>query len=485
MSFLRTAMETVLTTEPRLLVGSVHAVRGMTLIVDRLRLPVGSLVDVDVNRRERALGEVIGFDGPRALVLLYGSVGGVAPGAPVRALRTIPSVAIGASWLGRTLDALGRPIDGGPPLDDLEHRALEPPTVNPLRRPVIREPMPTGVRAIDAMLTIGKGQRIGIFAGAGVGKSSLLASIARGSSADVAVIGLVGERGREVKEFIEDTLGAEGRRRSVVVVATGDESPLLRVRAATVAIAAAEHFRDAGRNVVLMIDSMTRLAQAQRQIGLAAGEQPATKGYTPSVFALLSRLFERAGPLDRGGSITGFYTVLVEGDDLSEPVADTARGILDGHVVLSRKLATRGHFPAIEVLESISRLADQVTDANHQAARRELVRLLAAWRDTEELISIGAYARGSNVDVDVAMALRPQIDAFLRQARSEFAEYPRTIRSLIELKLASDAARQRLAQPPSPTTLPPGAQQATHAGNGAQRAPIPAPRPQGAAPRGR
>lgn len=472
MSFLQTAIETVWATEPRLLVGSVHAVRGMTLIIDRLRLPVGSLVDVDVGRRERALGEVIGFEGPRALVLLYGPIGGVAPGAPVRALRPAPTVALGDSWLGRTVDALGRPIDGGPPLDDLELRALEPPITNPLSRSIIREPLPTGVRAIDSLLTIGKGQRIGIFAGPGVGKSTLLADIAKGSTAQVAVIGLIGERGREVKEFIEETLGPEGRKRAVVVVATGDESPLLRVRAATVAISAAEYFRDQGRDVVLMVDSITRLAQAQRQIGLAAGEQPATKGYTPSVFALLPRLLERAGPLEDRGSITGFYTVLVEGDDLTEPVADAAKGILDGHIVLSRRLATRGHYPAIETLESISRVADQVTDQNHQKARRDLIRLLAAWRDHEELISIGAYARGSHPDVDVAIALRPQIDAFLQQRKGDLADYPRTLRSLIELSIAADALRQRGASP----------------AQGARSAPAAAARPtptQAAPPRGR
>ncbi len=442
MSFMKRAMTTVLSMEPRLLVGSVHSIRGLTLVVERLRLPIGSLVDVDTGARERSLGEVIGFDGPRCLVMLYGSPSGMAPGAPVRALRAAPTVSVGRSWLGRTLDALGRPIDNGPPLDDLDHRLLDPPITNPLSRGIIKDPLPTGVRAIDAFLTVGKGQRIGIFAGPGVGKSTLLASIAKGTTADVAVIGLIGERGREVKEFIEHTLGPEGRRRAIVVAATGDESPLLRVRAAMTAITAAEHFRDEGKDVLLMLDSVTRLAQAQRQIGLAAGEQPATKGYTPSVFALLPRLLERAGPLERRGSITGFYTVLVEGDDLTEPIADATKGILDGHIVLTRKLASRGHYPSIDLLDSISRLADLVSDANHRTARRELVRLLAAYRENEELISIGAYVPGTNPDVDVARVIRPKLDAFLQQDKDEASAYPLTLRQLIELALAADATRK-------------------------------------------
>jgi flagellum-specific ATP synthase len=312
---------------------------------------------------------------------------------------------------------------------------------------VVRDVLPTGVRAIDSMLTIGKGQRMGIFAGPGVGKSTLLGSIARGTSAQVNVIGLIGERGREVPEFIEHVLGEEGMRRSIVVVATGDESPLMRVRAATVACSAAEFFRDQGLDVLLMLDSITRFAQAQRQIGLSAGEAPATKGFTPSVFSMLPRLLERAGALQGGGSITGFYTVLVEGDDMTEPIADAAKGILDGHILLSRKLAERVHYPAIDVLASISRVADQVSDQNHLNARRHVTRLLGAYREAEELIQIGAYAKGSNADVDAAIALKPVIDAFLKQGSSERAEFPRTLRSLIELSLAAETAGRRGGQP--------------------------------------
>ncbi|MDZ4756177.1 MAG: FliI/YscN family ATPase [Phycisphaerae bacterium] len=466
MSSMERALAAISGIEPRLVVGSVQAVRGLTLLVDRLRVPVGSLVDVDAGEREQALGEVIGFDGGCSLVMLLGSATGVSPGASVRSRSTASVVPIGYGWLGRVVDALGRPIDDGPPLDDLEHRPLDPPIMNPLHRGIITEPLSTGVRAIDGMLTVGRGQRVGIFAGPGVGKSTLLASIAKGTAADIVVIGLVGERGREVKEFLEHTLGPEGRRKACIVAATGDESPLLRVRAATSAIAAAEFFRDQGKHVLLMIDSVTRLAQAQRQIGLAAGEQPATKGFTPSVFSLLSRVLERAGCLERGGSITAFYTVLVEGDDLTEPIADAAKGILDGHFVLSRRIASRGFFPAIDVLESISRVVDNVTNVQQCAARRLLIRFMAAHRAQEELIAIGAYARGSNPEVDTAIAMKPEIEAYLQQDKNEITPYPVACRGLADLaRQAADrlAAAMKLReqqphqQPGTPAHTPPSA----------------------------
>ncbi len=430
--------------ESRVVSGTVDAVRGMTVLVRRLRVPIGSVVRIESTstRRESVLGEVIGFDAARAIVMLLGGASGTGPGDRVRLERVSDAIMVGDSWLGRVLDGLGRPIDGGPAPSGLVSRPLFPPVVNPMSRGIISDPLATGVRSIDGLTTLGKGQRIGIFAGPGVGKSTLLASIARGTSADVNVIALVGERGREVKEFIIDALGAEGLARSVVVVATGDESPLLRVRAMAAAITAAEHFRESGRDVMLMVDSITRFAQAQRQIGLAAGEQPATRGYTPSVFALLPQLLERAGGIEGGGSITGIYTVLVEGDDMSEPVADAAKGILDGHVVLSRRLATRGHFPAVDAIESISRLADQVSDPNHITARRRVLELLSAHRESEELINIGAYARGSNPMTDVAIALKPRIDAFLRQERDDRAPFPATCRALCELAAESERLRQ-------------------------------------------
>jgi flagellum-specific ATP synthase len=344
------------------------------------------------------------------------------------------------------LDALGRPIDGKGDIPPGTPQPMWPPRTSPLTRGVIREILPTGVRAIDSMLTIGKGQRMGIFAGPGVGKSTLLGSIARGTSAHVNVIGLIGERGREVPEFLEHVLGEEGLRRSVVVVATGDESPLMRVRAATVACSAAEYFRDQGLDVLLMLDSVTRFAQAQRQIGLSAGETPATKGFTPSVFSMLPRLLERAGCIAGGGSITGFYTVLVEGDDMTEPVADAAKGILDGHIVLSRRLAERNHFPAIDILASISRVADQISDQNHLKSRRHMSRLLSAYKEAEELIQIGAYARGSNAEVDATIALKPMLEKFLRQDSRERTDLPYTLRALVELSLSAESAGKRQGQ---------------------------------------
>ncbi|MFZ4749291.1 MAG: FliI/YscN family ATPase [Phycisphaerales bacterium] len=430
--------------EPREIAGTVRSVRGLVLAVDQLPLPVGSLVRVHVpHRADPPRGEVVGFEGSRALVMLLTEAEGVSSGVRVVAEQPFATIGVSEAWLGRVVDALGNPLDGKGPIPAGSPQPMWPPRTSPLTRGVVKQVLPTGVRTIDSMLTIGKGQRMGIFAGPGVGKSTLLGSIARGTSAQVNVIGLIGERGREVPEFIEHVLGPEGLRRSVVVVATGDESPLMRVRAATVACSAAEFFRDQGLDVLLMLDSITRFAQAQRQIGLSAGEAPATKGFTPSVFAMLPRLLERAGTMAGGGSITGFYTVLVEGDDMTEPIADAAKGILDGHIVLSRKLAERVHYPAIDVLSSISRVADQVSDPNHLAARRHLGRLLGAYREAEELIQIGAYAKGSNPDVDAAIALRPAIDAFLKQRSDERAEFPRTLRSLIELSLAAEGAGKR------------------------------------------
>lgn len=445
MTALAAATRTVEALETREIIGAVAAVRGLSVLARDLPLPVGAIVRIRTGEGMRR-GEVVGFDGGRAVLMLFGGVEGIAPRQPVVGEQTAPTIPVGAELLGRVVDALGRPIDGGAAPHDLVPCPLRAAPLPALRRARVLEPLPTGVRAIDAMLTFGRGQRVGVFAGPGVGKSTLLAQIARSSSADVNVVALVGERGREVRDFIETALGPEGLARSVVIVATSDESPLLRVRAAAAACAVAEHFRDSGADVMLMMDSVTRLAQAQRQIGLAAGEQPATKGYPPSVFAMLPTILERAGSLDGGGSITGVYAVLVEGDDLTEPVSDAVRGILDGHVALSRRVASRGQYPAIDVLESISRVADDVCDRGHIAARIEVRRVLAAWAEAEELIEIGAYARGSSRDVDVAIALRGELDAFLRQDREERAAYPRTCRSLIELSLKIEQARAALAR---------------------------------------
>ena len=440
--------------EPREIAGTVRAVKGLVLSVEQLPLPVGSLVRVLVpHRMDAPRGEVVGFDGSRALVMLLTEAEGISSGVRVIGEQPYATVGVSEQWLGRVVDALGRPIDGKGRIAPGSPQPIWPARTSPLTRGVVREILPTGVRAIDSMLTIGKGQRMGIFAGPGVGKSTLLGSIARGTSAHVNVIGLVGERGREVPEFLHHVLGEEGLNRSVVVVATGDESPLMRVRAATVACSVAEYFRDGGLDVMLMIDSITRFAQAQRQIGLSAGEAPATKGFTPSVFALLPRLLERAGSIEGSGSITGFYTVLVEGDDMTEPIADAAKGILDGHIVLSRRLAERTHYPAIDVLASISRVADQVSDKNHAQARRHMSRMLAAYREAEELIQIGAYAKGSNPDVDAAIALKPSIEAFLRQGSDERYELPRTLRALMDISTTAENLGRRTS-PSTPATAP-------------------------------
>lgn len=454
MSLLATQIESVRRAEPRRIIGTVAAVRGLSLLVDELPLPVGSLVRIEPRRNggpngtsalpvEMRRGEVIGFQGAQSIIMLLGHAGGIAPGMRVVGEQTMQTVQVGQSLLGRVVDALGSPIDGRPFPADTHAQPLHPPPSGALDRRRVREPLPTGVRALDGFLTVGRGQRLGIFSGPGVGKSTLLGMIARNTSADVNVIALIGERGREVRDFIEDALGEDGLQRSVVVVATGDQSPLLRVRAAFIACSIAEYFRDAGADVMLMMDSITRFAQAQRQIGLAVGEAPATRGYTPSVFSLLPVLLERAGPIERGGSITGFYAVLVESDDMNEPISDAARGVLDGHIVLSRKLTSRGHFPAIDVLQSISRLANDVSDPHHRQARQELIRLLAAYADAEELINIGAYARGSNPETDAAIVMRAELDKFLRQSREECAEFPLTCRQLLELSGMGQRAREQ------------------------------------------
>ena len=432
--------------QPRACRGVVHAVRGMTMLVRQLKAPIGAVVRVESTTGSAPIrGEVIGFDGVDAIVMLLGASGGTGPGDRVYLERTSDSIMVGDAWLGRVVNGLGRPIDGGPMPAGLASRPLFPAAINPMDRGMIREPLGTGVRAIDGLLTLGRGQRIGIFAGPGVGKSTLLGNIARGTEADVNVIALVGERGREVKEFISEVLGPEGLARSVVVVATGDESPLMRVRALAAAIAAAEHFRDRGKDVLLMADSVTRFAQAQRQIGLAAGEQPTTRGYTPSVFAMLPQFLERAGAIEGGGSITGIYTVLVEGDDMTEPIADAAVGILDGHIVLDRSLASRGHFPAIEPLDSISRVADQVSEHHHIIARRRIMELLAAHRESRELINIGAYAPGSNPMTDTAIALRDHLDAFLQQGSEDVSGFPATCKAVLQLAADSERIRQAAA----------------------------------------
>jgi flagellum-specific ATP synthase len=398
--------------------GVVTGAMGLTLTVEGVTAAVGDLVEVNPGSHP-LLAEVVALGRDRLTCMPLGDLSGVHAGAPVRPTGMPLQVPVGQALLGRVLDGLGRPLDGGPPLGSLvSYVDLTSETPNALTRARVDQPLATGVRALDTLVPVGRGQRLGIFAGSGVGKSTLLSQITRGTDAEVRVIGLIGERGREVREFLEEDLGAEGMANTVVVVATSDEPPLVRLKAAFVATRIAEAFRDQGRDVLLMMDSITRTAMAQREVGLSAGEPPATRGYPPSVFAMLPKLLEKAGT-STTGSITGLYTVLVEGDDHNEPIADTARSILDGHVVLTRKLATTGHFPAIDVLESISRVATAVVPAARMTDAREVRRLLGALRDVRELIEIGAYQAGSDPLVDRARRLVPDIDAFLRQATDD------------------------------------------------------------------
>jgi FliI/YscN family ATPase len=375
--------------------------------------------------------EVIGFREATVLSMPLGRMPSVRAGDAVVAAGMAAEIPVGADLLGRVIDALGRPLDDRGPVEPDTHYPLHRESTNPLARVNITQPVGTGVRAIDALLTIGAGQRIGIFGGSGVGKSTLLGMMARHSTAQMNVIALIGERGREVREFIERELGEEGMARSVVVVSTSDDSPLVRIRAALAATSIAEYFKDSGANVLLIMDSVTRFAMAQREIGLAAGEPPSSRGYTPSVFALLPQLLERAGNFASGGSITGFYTVLVEGDDMNEPIADAVRSILDGHIVLSRALAARNHYPCIDILHSASRLFSELAAKEHQAAAGYLRELLAEYQRAEDLIKIGAYQPGSNPRVDAAIAKHDLIINFLRQDRDQGFEAAASIEQLL------------------------------------------------------
>lgn len=373
--------------------------------------------------------EVVGIRGHKVLLMALGELNGIGPGSVVVRKRQQFTTPVGAELLGRVIDGLGRPIDNKGPLRVRQRRSIYQPAPDPLSRRRVERPLATGIRAIDALLTCGEGQRMGIFSGSGVGKSVLLGMIARNTDADVNVIGLIGERGREVRDFLERDLGEQGLRRSVVVVVTGDQAALLRVKGALVATTIAEYFRDQGLRVMLMMDSITRVAMAQREIGLSVGEPPTTRGYTPSVFAFLPKLLERAGNT-QCGSITGLYTVLVEGDDLNEPVSDAVRAILDGHVVLSRRLANVNHYPAIDVLASTSRVMIDVVSREHLEAARKVVEILSVYREAEDLINIGAYVPGSNRKVDYARSMIERVNAFLRQGIDERVDFARAVQEL-------------------------------------------------------
>ena len=454
MSLLEAQLDAVDSAMPFRIEGQVQSVAGMTIEACGLALPLGSLCRIHSFGAKTSIAEVIGFRHEQTLLMPLSSTAGVARGDRIENISSAPRIWCSEQLLGRVINGLGQPIDGKGPLRLSESRRIDGRSVAPLDRENIRQPISTGVRAIDGVLTCGLGQRMGIFSGPGVGKSTLMSWISRHTSAEISVIALIGERGREVQEFLQNSLGPEGLPHCVIIVSTSDEAPLLRVRAAKVACTVSEYFRDRGKHVLLMMDSITRLCQAQRQIGLAAHEPPATKGFPPSVFALLPEILERAGKTPRG-SITGFYTVLVEGDDFNEPIPDAVKGITDGHLWLSRDLANRGHYPAIDVIQSISRVRGDVADDDHVAAARELSRLLAVYQSIEELVSIGAYVRGTNIRNDVALETRDRVLAYLQQSPKDPCTLPQARQKLIELaawfkqvQAALEAqARAKLAKP--------------------------------------
>lgn len=405
--------------------GRVTQVIGMVI---EASLPHGTLGDICniMTRSGTAIrAEIVGFKRGKVLLMPLADTLGIFPGSRVMLSPTPLTVATGEALLGRILDGLGNPIDGKGPLKTTLQTPVHNTPPNPLKRRRIKEPLATGVRAVDGLLTLGKGQRVGIFAGSGVGKSVLMGMMARYTTADVNVIALIGERGREVRDFIETNLQEDGLARSIVIVATSDQAAMVRIKGSLIATALAESFRAEGKDVLLLMDSLTRVAMAQREIGLAVGEPPTAKGYTPSVFSLLPQLLERAGT-DERGSITGLYTVLVEGDDMDEPISDASRAILDGHIVLTRKLATRNHYPAIDVLESVSRLKNEIISPEHKKQAGEILELLASHRDSEDLINIGAYHKGSNPKVDRALKYLDQMQGFLCQDMAENTSFAET-----------------------------------------------------------
>ncbi|MFG0834875.1 flagellar protein export ATPase FliI [Aeromonas bivalvium] len=410
--------------------GKLTRVVGLTLEAVGCRAAIGALCRIDTQDGTLE-AEVVGFSGDRLYLMPSEQLKGVIPGARVVPVTEEHGIPVGMNLLGRVIDGIGQPLDGLGPILAAQTVQFAQTRINPLARRPIHRPMDVGVRAINAVLTVGQGQRMGLFAGSGVGKSVLLGMMTRGSVADVVVVGLIGERGREVKEFIEEILGAEGRERAVVVAAPADASPLMRLKGCETALAIAEYFRDQGLNVLLLMDSLTRYAQAQREIALAVGEPPATKGYPPSVFAKLPALVERAGNGNDGqGSITAFFTVLTEGDDLQDPIADAARAILDGHIVLSRELADSGHYPAIDIEKSISRVMPQVTSAEHQGLARALKQYYSLYQQNRDLITIGAYSQGADPRIDRAINQKPYLDRFLQQGMREVIHYDDGLQAL-------------------------------------------------------
>jgi flagellum-specific ATP synthase len=419
--------------EPIKYYGKVSQMIGLTIESVGPSVKIGEICKIYTFKDSRPLiAEVVGFKEKKVLLMPLGDMEGIGPGSRVEATGTTLRVKVGTQLLGRVLDGLGNPLDGKPSIQSTTTYQVMGQPINPMERSRIEKPLPIGVRAIDGLLTCGNGQRIGIFAGSGVGKSTLLGMIARNTKADVNVIALIGERGREVREFIDNDLQEEGLKRSVVIVATSDQPPLIRMKGALLASAIAEYFRDQNLDVMLMMDSVTRFSMAQREIGLAIGEPPVTKGYTPSVFAVLPKLLERSGTSGKG-AITGLYTVLVDGDDLNEPIADAVRGILDGHIVLSRKMANRTHYPAIDVLASLSRVMPNIVDIEHVKLANQIKEILSTYQEAEDLISIGAYARGSNRKIDYALEKIEGINRFLQQDVNESSDLETTMTDMAKL----------------------------------------------------
>ncbi|MDR3237742.1 MAG: FliI/YscN family ATPase [Spirochaetia bacterium] len=434
------------------LTGRVERIVGLTIEAMGPPVKYGDVCKIKLDRNKFLMAEVVGFNKNRIILMAIGDMKGIVPGAEVHAAGSSLAISAGPELLGRVISGIGEPMDGKGMIEATQSYPLDSHGLNPLSRTLIETPLSVGIRSIDGLITVGRGQRIGIFAGSGVGKSTLIGMIARYTNADVNVIALIGERGREVKDFIEKELGRDGLARSVVVVATSDMPPMVRLRGASIAHAIAEYFRDQGLAVNLLMDSITRYAEAQREVGLAAGEPAATRGYPPSVFSMIPKLIERAGTSGSGGSITGFYSVLVEGDDMNEPIADTARGRLDGHIVLNRKLANRGHYPSIDVLASVSRCMKDVVSAEHAAAAAKFRRLLAAYSEVEDLINLNAYAKGSNPDADKAIQMKADMDSFLTQGIRESESFDSTVSRLEAMfaerrsALAGMAARTALSR---------------------------------------
>ncbi len=419
--------------QPVKMEGKIVKVAGIVAQANGPGMSIGSLCCIKNSSGQSMQAEVIGFNDKRVIVMPFGEMRGIEPGSRIVDINKNPSIKVGEAYLGRIVDGLGNPIDGKGSIQTKDDYPIYGNVINPLKREIINDVVDVGVRSINAMHTLGKGQRIAIMSGSGVGKSVLMGMISRHAVADVIVIALIGERGREVREFIERNLGEEGLKKSVVVAATSDSPALVRIRGAHLATTVAEYFRDKGLDVILIMDSITRFAMSLREVGLAAGEPPSAKGYTPSVFIQIPKLLERTGNVEQKGSITGIYTVLVEGDDMNEPIADTVRSIVDGHIVLSRDLAHKGHYPAVDVLSSISRVMHDIVKDDHLSMARKLVKVLATYREAEDLINIGAYIDGTDPQIDFAKKMIHKINSFLQQDINQSITFKESIVRLKEV----------------------------------------------------